>query len=392
MKIYFHNPHNFIWYKTPINFWLHGRNSANKYEKLIDHIIEKEKCFNIYIDSFNNAQSILNDIKKIIFKFIYLRLWCGINSIPYSKLNVVFDINKIEKNSFLFLFGFGVFWGDNEELMNKRRVLNKLFINDNVHLIVHFSHYQWSVKEFSSNLKLVNPAILICENDLMKNSPFFKQHFSWFKKTFLTVPFFIKDKFVHKRIFSERLPKCVIFGTLAPPMLDKDFVDFFGTDELHPIRRKCYESKDINKDLIETLIFPAPNRFDKHSHSKEKLKETKMWNIDIVNLYNNYMMFIVPEENGNIPGIGFMEGMICGSVFLGSNKKIYDEYGLIPFKDYILFDGTYNGLITKIEYYLNNIDELKIIQLNSLEKSKSFNSKEVYGYLENRLTDFSRCI
>ena len=51
-------------------------------------------------------------------------------------------------------------------------------------------------------------------------------------------------------------------------------------------------------------------------------------------------MFVVPEEANDLPGIGFVEGMACGSAYIGLDDGMYKDIGLIPRKHYITYDGT----------------------------------------------------
>jgi hypothetical protein len=71
------------------------------------------------------------------------------------------------------------------------------------------------------------------------------------------------------------------------------------------------------------------------------------------------MMFIVPEEISGLPGIGFVEGMKCGTAFIGKECKMYSDLGLINGINYIGYDGTIGDLINKIIYYQNSAEELE---------------------------------
>ena len=75
-------------------------------------------------------------------------------------------------------------------------------------------------------------------------------------------------------------------------------------------------------------------------------------------------MFVVPEEIIGLPGIGFVEGMSCGSAYIGLRDPMYQDLGLLDGIHYIGYDGTINDLISKITYYQNNEYELEKIAYN----------------------------
>jgi hypothetical protein len=75
-------------------------------------------------------------------------------------------------------------------------------------------------------------------------------------------------------------------------------------------------------------------------------------------------MFIVPEEVIDLPAIGFVEGMACGSAYIGLKNSMYSDIGMLDGVHYIGYDGTLNDLLEKINYYKIHADELKIIAEN----------------------------
>ena len=71
----------------------------------------------------------------------------------------------------------------------------------------------------------------------------------------------------------------------------------------------------------------------------------------MVEAFNSYKMCIVGEEILGIPGIGFVEGMACGCAYIGQEMQAYRDWGLIPGRHYITYDGTKEDLKRVIEYY-----------------------------------------
>ena len=97
-------------------------------------------------------------------------------------------------------------------------------------------------------------------------------------------------------------------------------------------------------------------------------------------------MFVVPEEANDLPGVGFVEGMACGSAYIGLDDPMYRDIGLIPGIHYIAYNGTLSDLETKIKYYQKNNNELKEIANRGYEFTKEhFNGEHVAQKLYNDL-------
>lgn len=108
----------------------------------------------------------------------------------------------------------------------------------------------------------------------------------------------------------------------------------------------------------------------------------------MVEKFNDYKMHIVGEEVLGIPGIGFVEGMACGSAYIGIDSPMYRDMGLIPGEHYITYDGTPEGLRTTIEYWQRpeNQDELERIASNGYRfVTENFNGQRVAEQLIDEL-------
>ena len=62
-------------------------------------------------------------------------------------------------------------------------------------------------------------------------------------------------------------------------------------------------------------------------------------------------MFAVPEELGDLPAIGFVEGMACGCAYFGLDDPMYRDLGMEPGVHYVAYDGTVQGLADKVRFY-----------------------------------------
>ena len=52
-----------------------------------------------------------------------------------------------------------------------------------------------------------------------------------------------------------------------------------------------------------------------------------------------------------IPGVGFVEGMACGTAYIGQTVGYYEDYGMKEGVHYIGYDGTLSDLKAKISYW-----------------------------------------
>ena len=138
-------------------------------------------------------------------------------------------------------------------------------------------------------------------------------------------------------------------------------MSFFNSNQLHPMREQIFNERTLISDVCESFISPIVEKIDQPNDLKQK----KYFSLDFVELYNNYQFFIVPEEVSGLPGIGFVEGMACGSVFIGLKSPIYSDIGMVEGVHYIGYDGTLSDLISKIKYYQKNTDLLNQISQNS---------------------------
>ena len=130
------------------------------------------------------------------------------------------------------------------------------------------------------------------------------------------------------------------------------------------------KSKHFSLDIL--------NKISNYFFSHFQNKQTKYFAFDIVELYNNHTMFIVPEEINGLPGIGFIEGLMCGCVLIGNSAGYYEDMGFIDGKNYISYDGTLDDLLGKITYYQNNVNLLESISIESYRfVSKNFNQETV---------------
>ena len=110
----------------------------------------------------------------------------------------------------------------------------------------------------------------------------------------------------------------------------------------------------------------------------------------MVEKFNEYKMHVVGEEILGIPGIGYVEGMACGSAYIGLDSPMYRDLGLIPGVHYIAYDGTKEGLRSTIEYWQSpeNQAELEAIAKRGCDFVRTnFRGDKVAASLMERIVE-----
>jgi len=184
---------------------------------------------------------------------------------------------------------------------------------------------------------------------------------------------------------------------------NKDHFEFFRTNTLHPMRKAIFENKEDLKDVIDCNIsfhnkdriaistkskFYKKSNFFRILYDLFFLSEGKQYHsINIVEKYNEYRMFIAPEENIGFSSVNFVEGMACGCAYIGIDHAMYTDLGMVSGQHYIAYDGTLEDLRSKIQYYQNHPQELGKIAQNGYEFARKRFSEEIvvndfWEYLE----------
>lgn len=369
MKMYFHNPHESNLLKTPLLFFRKGKKSVEKYSYLLDYYLESNNKLYLYIDSYNYINR--RSWRKLIPKLSGVYLWAILNKINPFRLRIITNPDLLMKEDVLFMFLFPNFVTQHDKLSDHRVKLNQDLTKIKCKKVVHFTHFNYNSNLGSSNLKKVGVDLIVAENDLKKNSPYFNKYFDWYNNDILVLPFVAKEKFNNFNNFSQRINKAVATGTITLPM-DECFKKYFGHSDLHPMRLEIHNNRDSITNYIESYV----SSIIEETNGKKNDDQKKYFSFDIVKKYNEYKMFIVPEEISGLPGISFVEGMRCGCAYIGIDDPMYTDLGMMPGVHYISYDGTFVDLINKIKYYQNNPKDLESIAFNGYEFSVKFFTKE----------------
>ena len=370
MRIVFYNPQASVVIGTTLYNWLLGIFSYNKYLYLIKNKPIYQDNLIFFIDS--NGTSLLPKwLGKIVHPKMELYFWLFINHISPFKVTILTSPKDISKNDILIGFSVNLLDNSKSDLSTLSKIkCIKLF---------HLTHFIQNTTLISENAKRIKVNYFFAENNLFKNSPYFRKYFNWYKKDVYTLPFAFRDQFKETAPFSSRKNKAMAIGTVVDVGTTessnkfKHFTSFFKTTIIQPMRYSIYSERQKNKLYIDSYISELYENKQK-TESKTQIerlsnaifnatKATKRtyFSFSMTDIFNKYKMFVNGEEISNLPGIGFVQGMACGCAYIAQNDPMYTDIGLIPDKHYISYDGTMTGLINKIKQFQNNPMKLREI-------------------------------
>lgn len=391
-KVIVYNPHNELWFGKTLLFWLYRRPWVPKYAYIIRQIRANSGIF-YALASVNCDVS----FSKKIIELVKFKAWAVVNNINPFKCKLIFNPESISPSDVLLVMYIGNFTSYHGHI-NSIYLVNYLNRSKGK-MLLNVNHFPYHSTLGSKGILNLNFNYFWAENNLKKNSKYFKHHFSNFSQSFVVVPFAVRDKFSRKNIFEDRLTKGVAVGSVSLKMTnDKDFVEYFGHDNLQPIRSDIFNG--IPKEYCNIIDSNVSHINDggalrpvrKASSLGEAIRnwthnvfvygQHKYHAIDMCKIFNMYTIHIVGEEVVGMPGIGFGEGMMCGSIFIGLDDPMYTDLGMRPGEHYLSYDGTYLSLLKTIQTALLNPIQLKAISDNGCKFAEN-NFKEDFVF--NRL-------
>jgi len=391
IKLVIYRPHANVWFKPMVLHILKRKRWPNKYSPFFDYIINSQMETYLCTDLFYDKT--LPGYLKSIRDALELLAWCLFNKISVTKTKLLFSKRQVNSKDVLFSMYYGNFTHENEIVAHKCEKLAAYLSDLSVVKIIHMTHYVYHPLIGCRNLSWLKPDVLVAENNLSINSEFFNKYFEKISADFMLLPPVPAPRFAQITQFSARINKIVATGSITFKMKDEEFLKFFGIDELQPLRRQLFENADKYLGEMDCMISDLNATIDpKYTDIpigilKRIFKsifghvpQQDYFSKDIVRIYNNYKMFVVPEEICDLPAIGFVEGMACGSAYFGQEHPMYRDIGLIAGYHYIPYDGTMADLMSKVHYYQNNTDALETIAKNGLEfVSNKLNMNVVYN-------------
>jgi glycosyltransferase involved in cell wall biosynthesis len=394
MRIILHNPHVSTWYKTSVEDICCKVKPIGKYAYMFDWLYNnKDSKIYVYID---------NVAVFLSLGIIEFWIWVIINKLNPFRFRIVRNIEKTRSDDVFISFLYRNLTFVNGGTTKKQRKLIEKLKKTKAYKVAHLSHYGCNASLGASNSKEAGIDLFISESNLKQNSDFFNRFYSWYKKDIYVMPFVPQKRFEVRTSFSQRINKAMAMGTITYPIEDKDFISFFGNGILQPMRFLIFQNASQVKNLIDSYIAhisdnsktenrkePKENNLVKQIrfigwHIKKRIRlfnhiiciylnikgnhsyghDRAYMKFNIVDEYNKYKMFINAEEVIGLPGIGLVEGMACGTAYIGVKSSMYEDIGMHDGVHYIGYDGSWEDLCKKIAYYQNNEEELKRIAEN----------------------------
>ena len=286
-----------------------------------------------------------------LFRYAENRKTLKVNRINSNKITVLKNISEIRDDDLVILY--------NICPDNYRGV-------ENIHAFKALSmlHFHGVAHE-SDTINKANVSCMFGEVNLQKNCELYRKYYH-VDKPWVIHPFVYAERFKNKIPFRERKNMAFATGTITYKTHD-EFMQTYGNSCDQPARKQIKDNPDFFKDTIyctssDYLEGNEGKRVNDRDFILIKLykkiynrthlgKQKKYYSFDMVEAFNSYKMCIVGEEILGIPGIGFVEGMACGCAYIGQDMQAYRDWGLIPGKHFITYDGTKEDLKRVIEYY-----------------------------------------
>ncbi len=352
---------------------LKSHKAYQKYEYFIPEFFNhKDREVAIFMDAPETRE---------VYGYLKCILWMIISKINPFKVKILNSISQLdEEKDILIAFPF---------LSCHPRALERgsLFLDFPGLKVFHFTHYFNETNKICSVLKSLNNSLMIGEVDLKRNA-LYQKHMG--DTPFYILPFVLRKRYQSTTDFYKRKAKCLACGTKSQilPQVHREFYELFQCDYLHQLRWEFFEKKQEIEPWIESLIFDfyelkdykPKTKIDKlMMQVKKKIGNDRkhFFSFDIVKKYNEYQMFVSPEEESGAPSISFIEGMACGCCYFGK-ADIYTELGMVAGVHYVSYDGTLAQLIECIQYHQQHPEiTAKIALQGKLLVEEKFRAKEV---------------
>lgn len=395
MNIVIYRPHYSIWFKNPWRRIVNKEVIPSKYEPLFEYL--KSANCHLYVSGALIYRKGIYGVIDRLKEAVRLLLWFFFNKINLNHVGIVLTKKKFETMDVAFFVHYGLFTLDRWDASIDGHDLAEYLSESRVKKVVHMTHFAFQPRIGSDNLRMLKPDILVAENNLKRNSPFFLRYFGDINSDFYQLPFVPAARFKRYIKYSDRIIKLGITGTISHGIRDSDFNEYYGHGELQPLRRQIYNKRHEYNNYIDTFMYDHATTQSQHEQSaniqiSDRKKEERnqersnYYRLDIVDFYNRHAMFAVPEEVCNLPGIGFIEGMACGSAYFGIDDPMYRDLGMEPGTHYVAYNGTLENLVEKLAYYQSHLEELEVIAGNGyIFATQMMSSEVVYGAFLEKL-------
>ncbi len=393
MRVVFVNLHS-SWMLLKNSAVLLFKNSAAlKHKYILDSLLANpdievatilnDRAFSIYTHGGKVLQKFLNLFAPVEYRWILKK-----NGIDRKKITLLKSADEIRKNDIVIYYNL---------LTDNFRGAESI----DAFKVVSFLHFHGRADD-AQRIKDAGIQAIFNEVDLSKTCDLFKKYYP-IDLPWTIIPFIPEDRFRPIIPFAQRKNKAFSVGTITYK-IHQEFIDVYGDPCDQPIRKAvkdnpdffkdtadCYSS-DYNEDDDVKVVSKADNRivafYKKVYNRLHNGRQKKYFSFDMVQKFNEYKMHVVGEEILGIPGIGYVEGMACGSAYIGLDSPMYRDLGLIPGVHYIAYDGTKEGLRSTIEYWQrpeNQAELEKIANAGYCFVKENFNKEKVVSNLLHSL-------
>lgn len=394
-RIFFVNLHSDWMLLKTASVYLWKFSAAIKHGYILNYLLNNpnyEVCNYINdrgFSSFRNENALLMKFLNL-FRFIENRYTLKVNGIDNKKVTVIKDIKDIHPDDIIILYNICT---DNYRGMEKVKAFKALSM-------LHFH----GRKDENALIEKTNIQCYFNEVDLSKSSELFRKYYH-VERPWIVIPFVFANRFKNIKPFNERINRCFSTGTITYKP-SEEFLSVYGDPCDQPARKFVKDNPDFFKETVDCYSsdylednpgkqyvpgeFPIIRLYKKIYNRTHIGKQKKYYSFNMVEKFNDYKMHLLGEEILGVPGIGFVEGMACGSAYIGLDSPMYRDYGLIPGVHYITYDGTKEGLRKTVEYWQKpeNQDELEQIAKRGCEfVRKNFCGEKIAEKLINELVE-----
>jgi len=285
------------------------------------------------------------------------------NNVRIGSIRNTFDTDVVDSMDICFVY----FHNYTEYIYSKRLKCKKVLMSN------HFIRVK---KGQYFNLYEDGFVAFVGETDFSENA-FVNTYFNLNNVEVVVCPYIYTKRFCQKKSLDERKNKLLAIGTLSTVKGIEEYsgyVDYFETEWVQPFGAEIKKRQFFNRRWLDSEVsyinqgHMSEKKSDsvliksiKRMYNSSHERQGKYLSYDIVDKYNEYKIFVRPEEMVGNPSINMVEGMACGTVYMGANKDMYEPLGMKPGIHYILYDGTFKDLKKQFLYYINQKERLSEI-------------------------------
>lgn len=359
-RVIFVNLHGNGFLLRTLNLIIFRQSGAIKHKYLLDYLLTREDveiCSYINDKGFSMSYSHADAFPKWLVKIEH-KLTLKLNHIPQKKVKVITDESEFRKDDIIIIYNY---------------YKNHYSFRNRPNCLVACSHIHFNTSN-ADLMKELNPDVLFNEANFQHGSIIYEKFYGWFKNKFITIPFVFGERFKNLKPFEERQCKCFSTGTVT---YMHNITPIYGDPCCQPARKQILDNKDALSSWIDCYNSNYSEDDKKMKKSKYSFirtlqgfyykiftgKQKSYFSFNMVEKFNDYRMCLIGEERMHIPGVGFVEGMACGTAYIGQTVGYYEDYGMQEGVHYIGYDGSLDDLKTKITYWQKPENQNKLAEI-----------------------------